>query len=182
MQGSFKTASLLVLLVAFAGVPGLYVNFGPTSALAQAVRSGDDRRGLESVQISELMNEAMQVHHTKLWLAARANNWPLASYELKKIKNTFSQLKELIVQVQTASIRWQRAPVGEMLRTVDANIKDLEHAVTTKNSAGLETAYRALTATCNACHVRAQEPQIKIIVPQDATGAFLDQEFRAGNQ
>ncbi len=182
MQGRLKTAALLVLLVASTGVLGLPVKFGPTPALAQAGRARDDGRGLESVQISELMNEAMQVHHTKLWLAAHADNWPLATYELKKIKDTFAQLKELIVQVQTASIRWQRAPVGEMLRTVDANIKDLDHAVTAKNSAGFETAYRALTATCNACHTRAEEPQIKIIVPQDATGTYLDQDFRAGTQ
>ena len=61
------------------------------------------------------MNEAMQVHHAKLWFAGHANNWALAGYELKKIKETIEEVKETIVDIQMAAPQWQRVPVGEML-------------------------------------------------------------------
>ncbi len=179
MQGSMKIAPALVLLVALIGIPALTVNIGPTPALAQNVR-GDDAQGREGiVHLSELMSESMQVHHTKLWLAARANNWPLAAYEVRKIKDTFRQVKELIVQIQTASVKWQRVPVGEMLGIVNSTVNDLDHAVKAKDKASFETAYHRLTAACNACHKRADESQIKIIVPTDAN-AFVDQDFTTG--
>ena len=125
------------------------------------------------------MNESMQVHHTKLWLAGHANNWPLAAYEARKIGETIEELKEAIVTIQKKSTKWQRFPVGEMLNIFDSRLDAVVKSVKDKDASKFETAYRQLTTACNGCHVKAAEPQIKIIVPAGA-GPFANQDFTTG--
>jgi uncharacterized protein (DUF305 family) len=128
--------------------------------------------------LASLMNESMQVHHTKLWLAGHSNNWELAAYELAKIKETVEEVKETIVEIQAASRQWQRVPIGEMLRTFDISLSSVSESIKASDGSKFETAYRNLTATCNACHASAGQPEIKIIVPAGSgNGAFLDQDF-----
>ena len=71
------------------------------------------------------MNTSMQLHHTKLWFAGHADNWALASYELKEIKET-------IEDIQTFSPVWQGVPVGEMVKSLDANLDALDQAIKAK--------------------------------------------------
>jgi cytochrome c553 len=69
-----------------------------------------------------------------------------------------------------------------MLKTVDSNLDTLAQAIKSKDEAKFETAYRELTAACNACHVRAGEPQIRIMVPLSESGSmFPDQDFANGD-
>jgi len=171
MQGRLMRAFLLVLLCGLIGGAALVVNFSATPASAQ-------QRGAREFppHLGDLMNEAMQVHHTKLWLAAHANNWPLAAYQVKKLKDTMEEIKEAIVYIQTASPKWQSVPVGEMLQSIDSHLENLVQAVKAKSPAKFETSYSELTAACNACHARAGEPQIKIVQPVGGN-TFIDQDF-----
>src|SRR5664279_2565415 len=132
---------------------------------ATLVRADDAKINRYLPHLANLMNEAMQVHHIKLWFAGHAENWALAGYEVKKTKETIEQIKETIVDIQTASPLWQRLPVMETLRTLDTNLSAVDQAVTAKNPAKFATAYQGFTAVCNACHVVAGQPQIKIIQP-----------------
>jgi hypothetical protein len=132
-------------------------------------------------RLAGLMNEAMQVHHTKLWLAGHAKNWDLAGYELNKIKDTIAEIKETIVDIQTTSPQWRSMPVGEMLRGIDSSLNVLDQAIKAKDPSAFEAAYSGLTASCNACHARAGQSQVKIIVPTtNGAGAFTDQDFTTG--
>jgi len=168
---------MFMSLFGFIGATGLLVNFTATPGYAQEVKS----KGYLP-RLADLMNEAMQVHHTKLWVAAHAENWALATYELKKIRETVEEVKETIVDIQVASSQWQRVPVGEMLKDVDSNLNALDTAAKAKNLAKFETAYNGLTAACNACHVRAGQSQIKIMAPlPNGTGSFSDQDFTASS-
>ena len=171
MQGHLTKAFLLVSLFALIGSAALLVNLTATPASAQQPRAREF-----PPHLGDLMNEAMQVHHTKLWLAAHANNWPLAAYQVKKLKDTMEEIKEAIVYIQTASPKWQSVPVGEMLQNIDSHLENLGQAVKAKSPAKFETAYGELTAACNACHARAGEPQIKIIQPAGGN-TFIDQDF-----
>ena len=112
MQGIIKRVLVAMFLLGFVGAAGLLVNLIATPGFAQEVKS----KG-QLPRLADLMNEAMQVHHTKLWFAGHASNWVLADYEMKKIKETIEEIKETIVDIQIASVQWQRAPVGEMLTT-----------------------------------------------------------------
>jgi hypothetical protein len=119
--------------------------------------------------------------HTKLWFAGHANNWPLADYEVKKIKETIIEIKEAIVDIQAASSQWQQVPVGEMLMSLDSSLDYLDQAVKAKKLVNFDTAYQKLTAACNACHARAGQAQVKIIEPlPNSSAIFPDQDFTAG--
>ncbi len=177
MQGIIKRALVAMFLLGFVGAAGLLVNLMATPGFAQEVKSNR-----QLPRLADLMNEAMQVHHTKLWFAGQASNWVLADYEMKKIKETIEEIKETIVDIQIASAQWQRVPVGEMLKLVDSNLDTMAQAIKAKDGAKFETAYHELTAACNACHVRAGEPQIRIMVPLSEGGSmFPDQDFANGD-
>ena len=178
MQSTIKSAFLIVFLLVFVSVAGLLVDLIATPGFAQEAKNQG-----QLPRLADLMNEAMQVHHTKLWFAGHANNWILADYEVKKIKETIEQIKETIVDIQTASSQWRRVPVGEMLQSVDSNIGALAQAVKANDAVNFDIAYRGLTAACNACHVRAGQPQIKIMVPLPENGnTFVDQDFANGDK
>ena len=177
MQYIIKKALVAMFLLGLVGLAGLSIIFDATPGFAQEVK---DKRQLP--RLADLMNEAMQVHHTKLWFAAHAENWVLADYETMKIKETIEEIKETIVDIQTASAQWQRVPVGEMLQSVDSNLGNLAKSIKAKDSAQFDIAYRGLTAACNACHVRAGQSQVKIIVPlSQGGGMFPDQDFANGD-
>ena len=177
MQSIIKRALVVMFFLGLVGAAGLLFNLIAPPGFAQEVKSKGPLP-----RLADLMNEAMQVHHTKLWLAGHAANWVLADYEMKKIKETIEEIKETIVDIQIASAQWQRVPVGEMLRSVDASLDMLAQAIKAKDGAKFDTAYRGLTVACNACHVRAGQPQIKIMDPLAEGGSmFPDQDFSNGD-
>jgi hypothetical protein len=174
MHAMLKKALPLVLLCGVVGTAALLINFSATPVRAQDVREAEF-----SAHLGDLMNESMQVNHTKLWLAGHANNWPLAAYEARKIRETIEQLKEAIVTIQKKSVKWQQFPVGEMLNIFDSRLEEMDKSIKDKDAGKFEAAYRQLTAACNACHIKAGEPQIKIIVPA-GSGPFANQDFTVG--
>ena len=176
MQKGIQKTLIFLFLLAGVTFNSLLINFNATPAHAQP----PDSKGYLP-RLADLMNEAMQVHHTKLWFAGHANNWPLADYEVKKIKETILEIKEAIVDIQTASSQWQHVPVGEMLMGLDSSLDNLDQAVKAKNLVNFDTAYQKLTAACNACHARAGQAQVKIIEPlPNGSAIFPDQDFTTG--
>jgi hypothetical protein len=93
-----------------------------------------------------------------------------------KLKETIEEVKEAIVEIQAGSAKWQSVPVGELLGSLDSHLNALNQAVKAKDAAKFAADYQTLTAACNACHVRAGQPQIRIMEPA-AGGAFVDQDF-----
>jgi hypothetical protein len=177
VQSTIKKALVVMFLLGLVGSAGLLINLIASPGFAQEAKG----KG-QLPRLADLMNEAMQVHHAKLWFAGHANNWVLADYEVKKIKETIEEIKETIVDIQIASAQWQRVPVGELLRSIDSNLDTLAQAIKAKDGPRFDTAYRGLTAACNACHVRAEQPQIKIMVPLSESGSmFPNQDFANGD-
>jgi len=172
MHQIIKRALLLLTLPGLVSIAGMLV----TPAHAQQAKGN-------LPHLADLMNEAMQVHHAKLWYAGHANNWALAAYEVRKIKETIVEIKETIVDIQATSPQWQNVPVGEMLRSFDSSLDALDQVVKARDAAKFEIVYRDFTATCNGCHSRAGQPQIKIIQPLPNGGtSFPDQDFNAVQQ
>jgi len=159
----------LALVGLIGGIAIFLVDFNVAPVRAQASRA-------ELMHLGDLMNQSMQVHHSKLWLAGHAENWPLAAYEATKLKETVEEVKEAIVEIQTGSAKWQSVPVGELLGSLDSHLDALDRAVKAKDAGKFAASYQALTAACNACHARAGEPQIRIVTPT-AGGAYVDQDF-----
>jgi hypothetical protein len=176
MPDGLKRVLALGLLLSSIGGAALLVNFDASPARAQAPNVNQ-----YLPHLGDLMNQSMQVHHTKLWLAAHAGNWRLAAYEVAKLKETVELVKEAIVDIQKASAKWQKAPTGDLFGNLDSELHALDQAVKAKDADKFTAAYRGLTAVCNACHARVGEAQIKIIEPAPAAGGiYVDQDFSAG--
>ena len=80
-----------------------------------------------------------QVRHLKLWFAGRAANWPLADFEIEKLKDGFDD-----VDKQIGGDTVQKA--------VGAPIAALEKAIEAKDRDSFARAFDQLTAGCNTCH------------------------------
>ena len=175
MQGILKKAIEFISLLGLVGIVLLLITLS-----SPLVRAQDIKGKAYLPRLADMMNDAMQIHHIKLWIAGRANNWTLAAYEAKKIKETIEEIKETIIDIQALLPQWRHVTLGEMLTKFDSNLIALDQAVNAKDAAKFETSYRELTATCNACHVNAGESQVKIIVPvSNGSGSFADQDFAA---
>ena len=80
-----------------------------------------------------------QERHLKLWFAGRAGNWPLADYELGKLKDAFDDIDKLLG--------------GETVgKAVGGPIAALGKAIDGKDKDSFTRGFDQLTAGCNSCH------------------------------
>ena len=88
--------------------------------------------------IGEIM-VLQQMRHIKLWFAGHAGNWPLASYEIDKLKEGFEGVDKLMG--------------GDTVeQAVGAPIAALEKAVEAKDREAFTRGFDRLSAGCNSCH------------------------------
>ena len=120
-------------------------------------------------QMAALMSMIVQPRHAKLGLAGRAQNWPLAKYELIELRRGF-------VIVSKAVPRWKGLPVPDLFEAaMDDPMKLLEIAVQQQHKVQFDRAFARLTESCNACHATTDHSYIVIKEP-DAS-AFPNQQF-----
>jgi hypothetical protein len=80
-----------------------------------------------------------QMRHVKLWFAGRAGNWPLADYEIDKLKGGFDDVNK---QIGGDTVE----------KAVGAPIAAIEKAIEAKDRDSFTRAFDQLTAGCNSCH------------------------------
>jgi hypothetical protein len=121
-------------------------------------------------QMSALMSMLIQPRHAKLGLAGKTENWPLAGYMLKELRQGF-------VVASRAIPRWKGLPVGELFdAAVMPPITLLDFAIKTNEPRQFNEAYDKLTAGCNACHATTDHSFVVIKAP-DSAAAFPNQDF-----
>ena len=101
----------------------------------------------------------IQLHAGKLWFAANATNWNLASYELDELKETMEAAKALNAEkngVKVANV------LDAVLQT---QIAQLDAAIKSKGKSEFQQAYDATLSACNGCHGEAGVKFIHIIRP-----------------
>ena len=128
-----------------------------SSAGAQESASGEGNE----VNIGDIM-AFQQQRHLKLWFAGRAGNWPLADYEIDKLKDGFADIDKLIGG-------------GTVDKAVGAPIAALEKAIESKNKNSFMRAFDQLTAGCNSCHRTLDHAFIVIQRPE--ASPFGNQSF-----
>jgi hypothetical protein len=120
-------------------------------------------------QMAALMSMLIQPRHAKLGLAGEKENWPLAGYMLKELKQGFAVVSKAVP-------RWKGLPVPDL---VDAAMTQpltlLDVAVKLQFSRQFKEAYGRLTENCNACHATTDHPFVVIKVPE--ASAFPNQDF-----
>jgi hypothetical protein len=121
-------------------------------------------------QMSALMSMLIQPRHAKLGLAGKEENWALAGYVLKELKQGF-------VVISRAIPRWKGLPVGDLFdAAVIPPITILDFAIKANEPRQFNEAYGKLTAGCNACHATTDHAFVVIKAP-DSAAAFPDQDF-----
>ena len=119
--------------------------------------------------MGDLMNLLIQPRHVKLWLAGQQENWPLAAYALKEIRQSF-------IRVAAGVPHYNGAPVADLIDTAMSESMNLiDFTIKAGEPRQFREQYAKLTAACNACHVSTGHPYIVIKVPESA--AFGNQEF-----
>jgi hypothetical protein len=123
-------------------------------------RAGDASEPREP-NIGDIMAQQQQ-RHIKLWFAGHGNNWPLADYEIDKLKDGFNDLNQIIG--------------GDTVdRTVGAALAALEKSVEAKDGEAFMRAFDELSAGCNSCHRTLDHAFIAIQRP--TAQPFADQSF-----
>jgi hypothetical protein len=80
-----------------------------------------------------------QMRHIKLWFAGHAGNWPLADYEIDKLKGGFDDVNKQMG--------------GDIVeKAVGAPIAAIEKAIEAKDREAFARTFDQLTAGCNSCH------------------------------
>ena len=119
--------------------------------------------------MGDLMTMAVQPRHTKLYLAGRGSNWAYAAYELAELRNALARVGRTIPVYRSVDT----PAIIEAITA--APLAALEQAIRTKDPHAFATAYRDLTAACNACHQSQEHAMVVIRVPR--SDAYPDQSF-----
>jgi hypothetical protein len=115
-------------------------------------------------RLGDIMGAA-QTRHQKLWLAAKAQNWELAAFEL-------NQLKASLVE---AALLYSGIPVSNVT-TLEPSLQATSDAIAAKDGRKFAKALGDLTEGCNACHRSMKRSFVAIKVPTDAQ-PFANQLF-----
>jgi len=163
---------LLYPLIAATAIALAIASFAPPNAglAQQEPRAADAAPVPYNPGMGDLMSILIQPRHVKLWLAGHQENWPLAGYALKEIKQSLARIAAGIPHHNGAPVAdLIESAVGSQIGLVDFAIKAGEPRQFTEQ-------YGRLTAGCNSCHVSTGHPYIVIKVPDGA--AFANQEFQ----
>jgi len=149
-------------LVALAGFIALAAMIWPAHRGAAESPFGDPNA--EPAPFNPQMSALMSM------LAGKAENWPLARYALRELRQGF-------LVVSHAVPRWKGLPVPDLVDAAMTNpITRLDFAIKLRAAKQFDEAYGELTAGCNACHGTTDNAFIVIKAP-DAS-AFPNQEFQ----
>lgn len=133
-----------------------------TTVAAQDLRSPSADQYVP--RLGDIMSAA-QTRHQKLWLAARAQNWELAAFEL-------NQLKASLVE---AALLYSGIPVSNVT-TLEPSLQATSDAIAAKDGRKFAKALGDLTGGCNACHQSMGRSFLVMRVPAGPQ-PFANQQF-----
>ena len=123
--------------------------------------------------LGDLMVETIQSRHIKLALAGRSQNWPLASFELGQMEESF----ERVARVWPT---WRSYSIADMVEVVKAPMAAVQEAVKARDARRFAAAFGQLTEACNGCHAGVNRAMIVIKAPDAST--YPDQDFTPKSQ
>src|SRR6516225_8495320 len=171
-SGGLYMGGRLATVVVLAGSIGLAAVIWPAHRGAAESPFGDPNAEPApfNPQMSALMSMLIQPRHAKLGLAGKAENWPLARYALRELRQGF-------LVVSHAVPRWKGLPVPDLVDAAMTNpITRLDFAIKLRAPKQFDEAYGELTAACNACH--GTTDNAFIVIKEPDVSAFPNQEFQ----
>jgi hypothetical protein len=107
----------------------------------------------------------IQIHHAKLWFAGENQNWKLADFELKEIREAIEDLKKF------QSDRKET----QMVIMLNQPIDSVNLSIQQKNPALFKQTFTSLTNACNTCHRLVNYSFNRVKIPD--TPPFSNQDF-----
>lgn len=111
-------------------------------------------------------------HFSNLWFAAEKKNWPLAQFYLSETQS------HLRWAVRIIPVR--KTPQGQDLRLADilepmekSVLKELQDALTAKDSPRFGVQYGNTLNACYACHIAAGKPFLRLQIPKQPEVAVI---------
>lgn len=146
----------------------------PDAGIAQSakneVRAADRAPVPYTPGMGDFMNLLIQPRHAKLGAAGHEENWPLAGYALKEIKQSFTRISAVVPQ-------FEGKDVAELFEAaMSPPIAVLDFAIKAGEPRQFAEAYGRFTAGCNACHATTSRPFIVIKVTE--TSGIPNQNFK----
>ncbi len=92
--------------------------------------------------LGNLMTAFIQLRHIKLGLAGNEQNWPYAAYELDQLRETLSDIAQILPKYRDLSIP------DLITSTVKEPLAALDRAIQAKDGNQFTAAYGQLTASC----------------------------------
>lgn len=113
----------------------------------------------------EIMNNIIQPHHIKLWMAGNNKNWTLAEYELHLLSGGFKRIEKYHAGTREAAA----------VKMIYPEIDSVMEAIYNQQVAIFRRHYQLMTNTCNSCHQATGNAYVIISVPGNQS--FGDQQF-----
>jgi hypothetical protein len=115
----------------------------------------------------------VEYHFANLWFAARAANWPLATFYLNETRGRLNwALRVRPVRKLADSSELDLRPILKGIE--EGAFAALKTAVDKHDTAAFEPAYRAMLAQCQACHVAAEKPFLRPQIPTAPPSPLID--------
>jgi len=166
-----RTRIIAVGLAAGLGALAIAAVLATRSVAQNPMGDADAEPAPFNPQMAALMSMLIQPRHAKLGLAGKAENWPLAGYALKELKQGF------LVSARAVP-RWKGLPVPDLFdAAVSQPLALLDFAIKAQEPHQFAEGYARLTTGCNACHATTDHAFVVIKAP-DSGDAFPNQDFQ----
>ena len=113
----------------------------------------------------ELMSN-VQAHHSKLWFAGISENWKLAKFEIKELK----EINADIIKYQT------ERKESQLIEMLNPELDSVSLAINQKNVNLFKHNYTLLTNSCNNCHFTTDFEYNVVKIPD--ISPFTNQDFK----
>jgi hypothetical protein len=103
-------------------------------------------------------------HFANLWFAAEKKNWPLADFYWSETRSHLEWAVRIIPVRKNAE--GQEIRLQEILEPIKKTaLEDVHKAITAKDRANFEAAYKQMLSSCYACHLAAGKPFLRLQIP-----------------
>jgi hypothetical protein len=174
-------AGLLVILSALAAASAGCGRAAPAAGMEPAAREELEARikDLEALLPSQShMMADVGEHFTNLWFAGRAENWPLADFDLAE---TRSHLRWAVRRIPIRKDnQGHEINLSNILEAFEnSQLTELKQAIDSKDQTGFERLYKESLTICYSCHKATDKPYLRPQVPAEPATRILNFDPKA---
>ena len=115
----------------------------------------------------------VEFHFANLWFAAKAANWPLATFYFNETRSHLNWAVRVVPVRRLAN--GGQLDLRPMLKGIEeSGLAPIKAAIDKSDGAAFEVAYRQMLNQCIACHTAAEKPYLRPQIPKAPPSALID--------